>query len=192
MRTNYKRIQTIINRNFSVEAIERSPTQGLVAVFVRNVDHVRVVLVDGHYGSQDQGIHLRQLNKENLEHYLVDALNVALRDGFSTIYIHQESRPCPERAERRRKSILKWMDQPWFEATTSTLDVSVEETLATMDEKQLALALKLIGAAYQSGGDSSRKYWSPKYHNLREALVARGVAPIEALNIADHKAVQGE
>lgn len=192
MRTNYKRIQTIIERNFEVEALEKSPARGIVAVFVRNVDHVRVVLVDGHYGSQDQGIHLRQLSKDDLEHHLVDALSVALRDGFSTIYIHQESKPCPERAENRRKAVLKWMDQPWFEATTSTLDVSVEETLATMDDKQLALTLKLISAAYQSGGDSSRKYWSPKYHNLRAALIARGVDPIEAMNIADQKEVQGE
>ena len=186
MRTNYKRIQNIIEKHFEVEAIEKSRCRGIVAVFVRNVDHVRIVLVDGHYDSyMEQGIHLRQLRKNDLEHYLVDALNTALKDGFSTIYIHQEQKSKPETQERRRESILGWMKYPWFGAMTSTLDVSVEETLETMDDKQLALVLKLISAAYQSAGDAGRKHWAPKYHNLRKALVAKGIDSAIIHRIAD-------
>jgi hypothetical protein len=183
MRTNYKRIKSIITHNFNVEDIIKSPTNGIVAVFVRNVDHVRIVLVDGYYGSNEQGIHLRQLNKSNLEHYLVDAINTALKDGFSTIYIHQSDKPSEDRRKRSIECVQKWMDNPnhvELRVSMSYLCVDPIETLESMTDEQLRLVCKIIGGMYQTGASSSREYWSPKYHALRKKLESLG---IDTLNI---------
>lgn len=191
MRTNYKRIQTIVSKHYQVE-FEKSRTRGLVAVFERNVTHLRIVLVDGYYGSCEQGIHLRQLNKSNLEHYLIDAIETALKDCFPTIYIHMETRDTDERRERGIKTINSWFDKPWFGCNLSQLENCPDEILNSMTAQQLDFVRKVISAAYQSGSDSSRQYWSPKFHNLRKALINKGVGEAEAHDIADAREASNE
>lgn len=192
MRTNYKRVQNIVSKAYGEVEFEKSPTRGLVVVFERNVTHLRIVLVEGYYGSQESGIHLRQLTRDNLEHYLLDAVETALKDNFSTIYVHQETKDTPERREASIKSVQSWFDKPWFGANLSEVECDVDEVLGTMTAQQLDLLRKCISAAFQHGGDSSRQYWAPKFHNLRKALIERGVESTAVHDIADARAVSNE
>ncbi len=190
MRTNYKRIKNIISKHFGCD-VEKSRTQGIVAVLERNETHVRIILVDGIRSYSDQvGIHLSRLENsgEDLEYCLVDAIQTASKDNFPAVYIHQTPKPDADRRNSKIKSVKQWLsDDKRMELQYSLrkLEVDAMATLETMDENQLSLLLAAIAGMYQSSHTESRNKWAPMYHNLRRALEARGVSSIDAMEIGD-------
>lgn len=46
----------------------------------------------------------------------------------------------------------------------------LEKTLSTLSAKQLQTVNALVAAAYAYGCESTREYWVPKHHNLRDKL----------------------
>lgn len=165
MRTNYKRLENILARNFNCKVI-KSPARGIVAIFNQGTEdeqRVRVILIDysHHKLTSAVGIHCKLLNKSDLEDQLVDAVETATKDLFPAIYIHQKSK-----APRRSKDSLIEVIHKWIEASRKTgvtysLNkpfVPVEDTLNTMNEDQLEAVLMLISMGYQKSGEDSRRF----------------------------------
>lgn len=194
MRTNYKRIKNIINKNFSVEVID-SPAKGIVLVDPDSDRRVRVILVDYNYHttSSEVGIHCRLMDKSELEGQLIDAIETAFKDMFPCIYLHQTPKPSEERRLSRIKTVRSWLEKPRVELQCSLNKVfDLDSTLESMSEPQLDLLLAFISGIFQSAHGDSRDKWCPRYHNLRKALIDRGVSAMETHNIADARAVSNE
>lgn len=170
MRTNYKAIENIIKRNFSFDDIRNSPTRGKVVVFTEGTEHVRIVLVEGNDSSYEQGLHIRNLaDKSELEGSLVDACNTALKDNFSTIFVHMQPKPSEERRLRRIEGAKAWLRSgkvvEQFALGNSlnkrglNNEQLVDKVLESMTEDQLDVLMALASASYSQGCTSTRKFF---------------------------------
>lgn len=195
MRTTYKTLRNILEKNFSIESFERNTrAQGHLVIFENHnnenwVDNLRIVLVDGNSYEREQGIHLRRIEtKVELERALVDAVETAHKDLFTCIYIHQSPKPSVETKARQIKAVQGWIDSDRNREIgrgVNTLPIDPATTLESMDSNQLALVLKLISGAFQSGATSTREFWSPKYHAFRKELERRGATMNEILELSN-------
>lgn len=194
-RPNYGTLKRIINNNFAIDSFERNTRcQGHLIAFENHnnenyVDNIRVVLVEGVSYESEQGIHLSRLDdKSQLESALVNAINTAIKDGFSCIWIHVAPKPNAERKASRIRGIQNWIESDRNREigyNVSRLVVDPTTTLESMNEAQLELVSKLISGAYQSGASSSREFWSPKYHAFRKELEKRGATMEEVLELSN-------
>lgn len=161
MRTNYKKITNILQNNFECEVIN-SPAKGKVVNF--EDQSIRIILVDHNPHTIDTrvGIHLKMIDKNDLEHDLVDAVETALKDMYPAIYIHQKPKDSPQKRERLLKGIQNWIEASEKQCITNhmfkKLFTPKTDTLNSMTTEQLELTLKLIAMGYQKAGEDSRRF----------------------------------
>lgn len=161
MRTNYKRVSNIILKNFECEVI-KSPARGVVAVLERNVTHIRIVLIEGNWNSNECGIHIRRLENSgaDLEHSLVDAINTAAKDGFTCIYIHMKPKPNEKRRAHRLETLKQWLGKKSFTLNHALgkLELDAAETLNQLTEDQIDVVLAMVSGMYGAGCDETREH----------------------------------
>ncbi len=167
MRTNYKRIKTILNKNFECE-LEQSRSNGIV--FITEDDlRVRIVLTTANSDANEIGIHLHSMkDTQELESCLVDAIQTALKDNFPCIYIHQHKKLTQEDDARIIKNISEWVANMESKADSNHLilklsrdfNLDVAETIGSMSPEQRKVLMSLIVSSNIRGHSDCRQWHS--------------------------------
>lgn len=114
MQTTYRQVKALIKKNYTNLDVEKNE-YGMFLYF-ENSEQIRISILSGRKQHNDIGIHIHSLeNKEQLEYHITDAIEVASRDCFANIFIHnpltQEEQAEADRIEGMKLRIKKECDE---------------------------------------------------------------------------------
>lgn len=173
MKLNYGNLKKRLNKLFPDAWIDKSPSRGLVLVWdndnvLRGDDdyetRIRLVIVD-HDPMGEPGIVLHSFDADELNDLIVNAVETAEKDNFSTIFIRIPGKLTAEADQRTLEGLKQWIksfnQQTGADYSLKNLKrrygIDLIKQLESMNAEQRKAVMSLVAAAFNSGCERTRE-----------------------------------